>query len=289
MQTDGHHAPPAFVALTVQPVEGVAAIDEEILAGGEVPAALQPAVVAVGHDEVGVPADAGPVGKIVVVGVAVVEKAAGLDHEPPSVRARTAGVPAEGPLTGEARDDLDVAQHVGALGFLGDQAVVDPALAVTGDLEAAVGDRSGGAGIALERHTHRIDGGLHPALAQNSHDLPEAYAAAVFEIRLDIEIASVGQWLAADVGQHRFGVRIAVQYTALAPLLVVEHEGHGDSRLERPAHDRRAGTVTDEIARILPGRVHVDFSSRRGVRPPTSPCRRAAPRAPGAGASRSRP
>src|ERR1700685_3182028 len=107
MQTDGHHARPAFFAQTVQPIEGVAAIDEEILGGGEVAAALQAAVIvveAMGHDEVRAPADAATVGKIVVLGVAVVEKAAGLDHEPACVRARAAGVPAEGSLTDEARD-----------------------------------------------------------------------------------------------------------------------------------------------------------------------------------------
>src|SRR5271156_3615972 len=65
VQTDRHHARLAFRTLAIQPVECVAAIDEEILAGAEVAATLQAAVIgveAVGNDQMRTSADPCPVG-----------------------------------------------------------------------------------------------------------------------------------------------------------------------------------------------------------------------------------
>ena len=47
MQADGHHPRPSLTARAIEPVEGIATILEEILAGAEVAAALQAAVVVV--------------------------------------------------------------------------------------------------------------------------------------------------------------------------------------------------------------------------------------------------
>ena len=54
MQTDRHHARAPLRAASIQPIERIPAIVEEIIAGAEVRASLQPAIVvveAVGHDE----------------------------------------------------------------------------------------------------------------------------------------------------------------------------------------------------------------------------------------------
>src|SRR5450432_671902 len=65
MQADGQHARPALVAQAVQPVESIAAISEELLAGPEISAALQAAVIdieAIRQDQVRAALHAGPVG-----------------------------------------------------------------------------------------------------------------------------------------------------------------------------------------------------------------------------------
>src|SRR6266403_6168365 len=115
VQADGHHARPAFAAQSIQPVEGIAAIGEEIVAGCEVAAALQAAVVAVEgmrNHQMRPSADSNPVGQVVVVGVAVVQKAAGLYHESTRVGAGPPSVPPQRSAAYEPGDDLDVAPHV---------------------------------------------------------------------------------------------------------------------------------------------------------------------------------
>lgn len=47
VQANGHHARPTFFPQLVQPVESIAAIDEEIIASGEVTTALQATVIIV--------------------------------------------------------------------------------------------------------------------------------------------------------------------------------------------------------------------------------------------------
>ena len=56
VQADRHHARAALGAHAIQPVEGVAVVEEVLLARGEVAAALQATVVvveSVGYDEMG--------------------------------------------------------------------------------------------------------------------------------------------------------------------------------------------------------------------------------------------
>ena len=75
MQADRHHSWMAFSTSAIQPVEGISTIDEKILAGAEVAAALQAAVIHIegmGDHEVRATGDLCPIRQIVVVGVAVV-------------------------------------------------------------------------------------------------------------------------------------------------------------------------------------------------------------------------
>src|SRR5579864_1558632 len=184
VQAHGHHARPALQARAVEPVEGVAAVGEELLAGAEIAAALEAAVIvveAMRDDEVPPAGDLHPVGQVVVVGIAVVKEAAGLDDQTAGVGTRTARVPADGWAADEARDDFDIAPHLCALDVLRNELVVDPALSVAGDLEGARGELRGGLRITLERHAHRINCGGCACALQDPQDLPEPDAAAVFE------------------------------------------------------------------------------------------------------------
>src|SRR3981189_602830 len=96
VQADGQHAGAAFAAAPVKPVEGVAAITEEVLSRTEVTSALQTAVVSiktVRKDELENIPDAHPVRKVIVVGIAVVQEAPELGDQPPRVRTGSAGGP----------------------------------------------------------------------------------------------------------------------------------------------------------------------------------------------------
>ena len=109
----------------------------------------------------------------------------------------------------------------------------------------------GGLGVALQGHADGVDRGrIARGAARIAHDFPRADPTAVLEDRFDIEVARIAQGLAAEVGQHRFRVRIAVKYAGLAAFLVVQHQRHRDARLVRPAGVRRTAAVADEIARI---------------------------------------
>ncbi len=90
----------------VERVEGVGQVAEESLRQVEALGAGEAAVVGsqrMADDQVGLAADGGPIGQLVVAGVAVVEEAALLDHQGPGVRARAPGVLAERALAGQAR------------------------------------------------------------------------------------------------------------------------------------------------------------------------------------------
>src|SRR5579872_5034429 len=253
VQAHGHHARPALQARTIEPVEGVAAVGEELLAGAEIAAALQAAVIvveAMGDDEVPLAGDLHPVGQVVVVGITVIKEAAGLDEQTPGVGTRTTGVPPDGRAADQARDDFDIAPYLCALDVLRNELIVDPALSMAGDLEAARGELRGGLRITLERHAHRVNGGGCAGALQDPQDLPEPDAAAIFEEGLDVHVAHARQRIRPDIGEDRFGVTVTVKHARFASLLVVQHQRDGDARISRPARMWRAGRVADEIARV---------------------------------------
>jgi hypothetical protein len=161
-------------------------------------------VIMRGNHQVRPARDVRPVGQIVVVGIAVIQKTAGFNHQSTCVGAWPTGVPAQRTPADHARDDLDVTQHIGTFRRLGNELVVDPALAVAGDLKAALHHGLGRLRVALQRHSHGIDRGVDTMLAQQAHDLPESDAAAIFKIGFHIQVARVLQRRSANVGQYRF-------------------------------------------------------------------------------------
>ncbi len=167
--------------------------------------------------------DTHPVRQVVVIGIAVVKKTSELNNQPPGIGARPARVPAHRPPSDEARHGLHVPQDVRSLDFLRNKLIVDPPLTVTGDLETAAGQLGRDRRISLQRHANRIHRRGDAALAQNPHDLPETHAAAVFEIRLHIEVARIRQGLTAHVRQYEFRVRVTMQNVVFPAFLVVEN------------------------------------------------------------------
>src|SRR3984885_8178824 len=155
MQADRHHARPTVRTHPIEPVEGISAVREEVFPGTEVAAPLQAAVIgveAVRDHQMRATRNLRPIGQIVVVAVAVVQETAGFHHQSTRIGAWSPGVPAERSPPDHARDDLYVAQDVGAFYVLGNELVVDPALAMTGHLETALSDRGRSLRVALQGH-----------------------------------------------------------------------------------------------------------------------------------------
>src|SRR6516225_6192412 len=99
MQADRHHLR-LLAPLSVEDVEGISQECEELVGRRESAAHELRVVVdeAIGHDKVAAATDFDPIGKLVVVGVRIVEEATFLDDEAARVEAwPIATVPAERP------------------------------------------------------------------------------------------------------------------------------------------------------------------------------------------------
>ena len=241
-------------ALRVEHVERVSRVGEPIIAGREATGKSELHVVdvqGVGDDQVRLARHDGPVRQIVVVGVRVVEKAALLDHETPRVGTEPAGVPAERPGAGHARQALDRAPDVVTLDLLAHELVVDPLPAVAHDLVAGLDDRRRGLVVALERHRHREHADLDAVRGERAHEAPEADAASVFVHRLDLEVAhALERRQAHDFLQVGLGFPVPVQDRPLAAFLVVHDDLEGQARAAGPLRIRRLLPVSNQVTRI---------------------------------------
>jgi hypothetical protein len=122
---------------------------------------------------------------------------------------------------------------------------------VIDDVAPVPGHGLGGPGIALQGHADGIDRQRHLPLGEDAHQPPEADPRAVLVGRLDAEVArAAARGGEEEIGQARLRRVVVVQDRALAALLVVEHEVHGEARATRPARVGRAIGVADEIAGI---------------------------------------
>ena len=110
----------------------------------------------------GLPRDLEPVRQLVGERIAVVEKAARLDEQPPRIGARPPGHPADRPRAGQLLQDIDGLADVLALDVLGHIAVVDPAIAVADHLMAARDEGVGQRRILLQRARHAENADRQP-------------------------------------------------------------------------------------------------------------------------------
>src|SRR5271156_4614957 len=109
MQSDGHHLR-RLLALAVERVEIVAQRDEEILGLTPAQATREARVVVVERvrdDEMWPAVIVGPIGQLVVVGVAVIKEPAFLNDQAPCIGARRSDVPADRPGSGQSPNGLD--------------------------------------------------------------------------------------------------------------------------------------------------------------------------------------
>ena len=144
MHADGQHFRRTFAAFRIEHVEGVLQVLVEVVTLVEALHLGEAHVVGVqriGDHQVRLDRRGFrvPVGQVVIVGVRVVEEAAVLAHQTPSVGAGAAGVPAQRALAGEFRENTDGLEHVFTLLGLIHVLVVDPAITVAADF-VAVGD-----------------------------------------------------------------------------------------------------------------------------------------------------
>src|SRR4051794_9030890 len=253
MQSDGHHLR-RLLALAVERVEIVAQRDEQIFGLTPTQATREARVVVVEgvwDDEMWTAVIVGPIGQLVVVGVAVIKEPAFLNDKAPCIGARRADVPADRPRSGQSPNGIDGEVDMLSLGCFVDAVIVDPAPPVIDNIAALTRHRLGGLRVTLESHADGIDRRDHLPLGEDVHETPEADTTAVFVGRLHIKITRALEWdRHKKIGQPSFGDLVAVQYAALATLFIVDDEIEGEARPTGPTRVRRPVGIADEIARI---------------------------------------
>ncbi len=200
-----------------------------------------------------------PVRELVRVGVLAVEESTFLGDEAHRVLAAPADEVAEWTRAGEPCVNLDHLADVLTLGLLRHPVVIDPAVAVAGDLPVAFDHGRNRVRISLERHGDAEDGDRDAVGRKESMESPEADPAPVLVHGLDREVALADPRLReAEFGQKAFGGLVAVENRAFRSLLVVDDELDGDPSVARPPRVRGNSPVSNHVAGI--GLVHSSSS-----------------------------
>ena len=272
VKADGQHPRPALAAFPVQAIEGVAQIQEELLAIGE--AAVGEAhvigVQRIGHHQLRTAVVDVPEGQLVGIGVGQILEAALLAAQRHRVHGRPALVEAQGPRARDLRVQLDRLPDVLGLDLARDVLVVDPLQPVGRHLPSGIDHGAGLFGAAGQRRRHAVagDGNAleHPVKP------PEARAGAVVVDRFHVPVALALPGLGADdFRQEGFRGGVAMLDRVLATFLVVHDDLHGDACAARPFRIGRLGPVTSHV----PAVAHVSpFSfvreARSCAKPPLS-------------------
>ncbi len=260
MQADRHHFRRAGPAFGEKDVEGIAQIDEKLIAGIETLGRGETHVVGVeriGDDKLFTVAAIVPIGQIVGIGIGCVDETAFFGDQFKRVHGTAPGIPAKRPRSGDFGVNGDCLAHVPALRILGKIPVFDPFQPVRGDLPAGLAHCRDLAGRALQGGSDAEDGNGKMSFGEQSPQPPEAGAGAIFVNRFHIPVALAGPWRGADdLRQKGFGSRVAVQNAVLAAFLVVDDELDGDIRAVRPLRIGWRAAVAAHVAGI--GLVHGD-------------------------------
>src|SRR4029077_11951197 len=177
----------------VEEVEAVAQKVEEILAGPEDATAKLRIVGGqrVGYHEVWLVTDPHPIGQLVVIGVAVIEKTAMLDQQPAGVfRWRIAAIPAGRGLAGSLADQVDGRCNLPPLFVFGEPGMIDPAIAVAACVPVARSDRRRRRRVCLERPCATKDRHWDPEASEDPMKAPEADPGPIFEHALGTKVAA---------------------------------------------------------------------------------------------------
>src|SRR6516164_3379902 len=146
--------------------------------------------------------DPHPIGQLVVVSIAVIEKSAMFDQQPASVFRRCiAAVPASGRLPGGLADQVDCRRDLPAFLGLRESGVIDPAIAVAADVPVTRSDRCRGGRVRLERPGAAKDRHRQPKTGEDPVEAPKPDPGAVLE--------------------HAFGAEVPAGYPKSAPTISV--------------------------------------------------------------------
>ena len=263
VQADGHHLG-VRCAFLVELVERCLGDLEKVLGGEQVAAPVLVVVDLQGirDNQPRVAVHLGPVGQVVVVGVAVVLEPAFLDDQIAGVDAgAVAGVPAQGPLAADTFDGVHRLADGPSLGVAVHAVVLLPAIAMPHDLVSVADGLGADLGVALKGQGACVEGAGDVVLFENIHDAPDADAAAVLEKGLVGQVA-----LAGIEGRGRLAgglaSGVAVEGGVLGPLLVVDDHRDGDACVVGPADGGRVVAVADKVA-LLHGCLLGEMVQRR--------------------------
>src|SRR6185295_1640111 len=107
-------------------------------------------------------------GKVVGIGIAVVEETAMLDDEATRVETRPAGVPAARRMPSQGLNDLDASMNVVPLLVLGHLGIVDPPPAMSDEIATRLRGRFRHPRFAFERQADGIECRCHVALLEGA-------------------------------------------------------------------------------------------------------------------------
>jgi hypothetical protein len=254
VQPERHHLGSTAPAFLVEHVEAVLEELEVLLAIVEPRGSDEAHVVGgerVGNDELAAALVRKPIGQIVVIGVGDVVEAADVGDKIHGLQTRAAGVPSGWTLAGGQRVQADGLEDLPALLIGGHVLVLDPFVAMRGDLPACL--LHGG---QLLWRTHQgggdaVDGHGDLAFGEVAPKTPEAGARAIFVHRLDIGMALAGPWGGAEyIDEKRLGCRVAMQDVVFAAFLVVEHDLDRDICAAGPFRIGRGAAVAEHVAGI---------------------------------------
>ncbi len=183
MQADRHHLGGAIFAFEIELVEGIAQIAEELLALGK---AIQRhdlhviGIQRIRNDQLGFAIAPVVIGQIVSIGVGVIDKPALLDDQACGIGRGPALIPAQGACTCHLGMYFNGPGDMLAFDLFGHILIVDPFIAVAGDLPFGLLHGLDSVRIARHGQGHTIDGNRRLALDENLVQPPEADAGTVF-------------------------------------------------------------------------------------------------------------
>lgn len=216
MKTHRHHFW-RVRALSIKPVERVAMPCLVVGAGGKRPGRIFRVVVGVrvGNDEVVCPADVDPIRQVVVVGIAVIEKAACFDKKIACADAwPRPATPSKRPCADASGEAFDRLQNVLLLGVPGQKKMVHPTPAMAADVVVLLPYYRSKFAVTFHGHRAGVEGQRQPSFFEQVEYPPNACTAAVFEHRFRREISLAMRHIrCVELRERCFGETIPITYT----------------------------------------------------------------------------
>src|SRR5690554_4473362 len=137
---------------------------------------------------------------------------------------------------------LDVLRHL---------LVVNPAVAVTGNLVTQLLEGMCHFGMTLQRHGHTKDRQRQAPTLKLTQNAPYTGTGAILIDGLHAQVTVGIGSRSDDLGEELLGAGITVQHAILAALFVVEDKLYGYFRASRPVGMGRVTAVADKITGVI--------------------------------------